>query len=462
MTGTGTTRAEVGRTVVGNALVRYDTEVRGALADAGAAAGCGPEFSPGWDLPPKSDVLTRFLAASELAFADLGTYRGKRLTLLDLARNPRTRTTKTFASLVIVARAAEHTRRTGEPVLIVSPSSGNKATALRDAVLRAHETGLAAPDRLGIVVVVPGTSRAKLWHSPLGADEARRERNPVATHDGAEPGDVKAVARAFVDAHAERFHAEHGTRLWYTLDIANYKVADVVRACAEREFLPGAVGRLHVHAVSSAFGLLGHNLGATRLAGGAEPDARYFLVQHLGTPDMVLDLYRGTPSRDGLPRYAFDPDTGLYRQDADPHFPATALDPAENLDPTFYTRRPPTSAEMTPIIRRRGGGGIVVSLPECLERYPRLRALLGPAGVVLPVDPRDLREWSLVMALTGILNAIDRGLVDGDDVLVHGSGSYQVADYDPIPAPYLHPVADEDELARVAARAARALRPAAA
>ena len=57
--------------------------------------------------------------------------------MLDLTGNPGTHTTKTFASLLIVARAVEYIRRTGEKVVIFSPTSANKGTALRDAVLRA-------------------------------------------------------------------------------------------------------------------------------------------------------------------------------------------------------------------------------------------------------------------------------------------------------------------------------------
>jgi hypothetical protein len=165
---------------------------------------------------------------------------------------------------------------------------------------------------------------------------------------------------------------------------------------------------------------------------------------------MVLSLHFDSVSREHLPAYRVDPETGLFRQDADPRFPTTTFDPAENLDPTFYTRQPITSAAMNELIRSRGGGGIVVSLHECLQRYPRLRAVLGDAGVGLPADPRELREWSLVMAMTGILNGIDRGLVAEDDVLVHGSGSYHTGDFEPLPAPYLSPVAGLDELVGVA------------
>jgi hypothetical protein len=449
------------KVVVESALERYRGEVEGALSALAALAAAGQGtggFVPGYELPPPSPQLARYLSASTLDLSDLGDYRGHRLTLLNLMRNPRTRTTKTLPSLVIVARAAEHIRRTGERVMIVSPSSGNKATALRDAVLRAYEAGLVTPEQLQILVVVPETSRAKLWDSPLSTDPELRRRNPVATHAGAQAADVKPLAMALVDGYAETLWRRHGVRLWYTLDIENYKAADVVRACVEQEHLPTPASRLHVHAVSSAYGLLGHDLGARRLAaaGGPEPSASYLLVQHLGTPDMVLSLHFGGTSRDLLPAYDHDAVTGLYVQHRDPRFPATTFDPHEVLDPTFYTSQPPTSAAMNPLIRRQGGGGIVVSLHECLERYPRLRALLAPAGVNLPADPRDLREWSLVMALTGLFNGIDRGLVDQDDIVVHGSGSYQAEDYTPIPAGHLTPAASVGELAAAADHALEA------
>jgi hypothetical protein len=60
------------------------------------------------------------------------------------------------------------------------------------------------------------------------------------------------------------------------------------------------------------------------------------------------------------------------------------------------------------------------------------------------------------MALTGVLNGIDRGLVPEDDIVVHGTGSYGVADFQPIPAPHLNPVTGVDGLADVAVGAARA------
>jgi len=46
--------------------------------------------------------------------------------MLDLAREPGT-TPRDFASLLIVARAVQYIRRTGEPIMIFSPTSANKA-----------------------------------------------------------------------------------------------------------------------------------------------------------------------------------------------------------------------------------------------------------------------------------------------------------------------------------------------
>lgn len=454
-------------TVVPNALARHRDVLERALARLAAAGPTGEpgDFSPGTALPPPSAALDRCWAASELAVTDLGEYRGRRLTLLDLMRNPGTRTTKTMASLVIVARAVAHVQRTGEPVMIVTPSSANKATALRDAVLRAVQSGLVTPDQLRIAVVVPEAATDKLWASALSADPDLRRRNPVVVARVAERAGVKALAREVVTRLGDEVHRGTGVRLWYTMDIANYKVADALRAVVERDALPEPVGRgrLHAHAVSSAFGLLGHHLGHQLLAedGDVRPDPRYLLVQHLDTPDMVLSLHFGSTSRANLPAYAYDDATGLYHQSADPRFPATTADPEEVLETTFYTRQPATSAAMDPLIRSAGGGGIVVSLHECLSRYHEVRRLVAGAEVVLPADPRRLREWSLVMAVTGVLNAVDRGLVDeGDDVVVHGSGSYADDQYEPLAAAHTARADDADAVGRVVAAAASAGRPA--
>ncbi|MBO4270889.1 DUF6002 family protein [Microbispora triticiradicis] len=429
------------------ALVRYYDELSRILAHAETRARSGaPDggaFTPGWSLPPLTPELEAFFAPSLITAHELEPYRDTRLTLLNLMHNPRTRTTKTFASLMIVARAVAHIRRTGEAVMIITPSSANKATALRDAVQRAHETGLAGENELGIVCVVPSASRHKLWRSALVEDPRSRRRNPLAVLDSGEAGQVKTLARAVADEEAHAVFARHGVRLWHSLDLANYAVADAARALFERDRLPAA-DRVHAHSVSSAFGLLGHFYGQQWHTGREWPGtgARYFLVQHLGTPDMVSSLYHGT--------FGYRPEwtshDGLLTQHADPHFPRVAYASDEDLDPTFYTRTPVTSPRMNEIIKTQGGGGIVVSLAECLDRYPSIRRLLEPAGVDLPADPRQVREWSLIMAVTGVLNAADRGLLDLRDVLVHGSGSYHTGDYRPPEADHLSSIGSLGDL----------------
>ncbi|MFF9899338.1 DUF6002 family protein [Streptomyces longispororuber] len=426
------------------ALSHYHDELRRVLQQTAGRTRPAPEaFAPAWELPGPGPALDAFFAPSTISAHPLTEYQGRRVDLLHLMHNPRTRTTKTYASLLIVARAVAHIERTGERVVIITPSSANKATALRDAVLRAHECGLATPESLGIACVVPLSSRAKLWRSPLTDDPELRRANPLTVLDTAEPGQVKELARTVTDTLSATLHRDHGVRLWHSLELLNYAVADTARALFERDRLP-AVPRLHAHAVSSAFGLLGHFHGQQYLTGQDWPgtSAGYFLVQHLGTPDMVSSLYHDHFDH----RPSWTERDGRLVQDHDPHFPQVAYAPDEQLDATFYTRRPATSARMNEIIRRQGGGGIVVSLPECLERYPAVRSLLAPAGVHLPADPRRLREWSLVMALTGVLNAVDRHLVDTTDILVHGSGSYAAGDYEPVPEEHLRPVADAADL----------------
>ncbi|MEU9008772.1 DUF6002 family protein [Streptomyces sp. NPDC048479] len=451
-----TDRFQHADTAVVPALSRYWETVGRAVRAMHEHRSLPGDFTPGAELPPLDGAVLRYLEASEAAVVRLPDYRGTRMRLLDLRRNPGTRTTKTFGSLVMVARAVAYIRRTGEPVTLLTPSSGNKATALRDAVLRAHRAGLADRDQLRIVSVVPERSRVKLWDSPLSSDPELRRRNPVVTYPGPDPAGVKELARSYYDENADMLRTRYGGALWYTLDIANYQAADTVRALMEEELLPPppAGGRLHAHAVSSAFGLLGHHYGMSFTGGGQERvPPRYFLVQHLNTPDMVLDLLHGDSSHDRMPRYTLEAATGLYHQSSDPHFPRTAHHPDEVIDPTFYTRTPMTSQVMTPLIRANGGGGMVVSLHECLTRYPQIREMLRPAGVELPHDPRMLREWSLVMVFTGVMEAVDRGLLTEPEVLVHGSGSYAETDFSPISAQRLQRAEHPAELHPVVVRA---------
>lgn len=392
-------------------------------------------FTPGFALPELDADVATFLSAATARWQGIAGYRGRRFVLLDLTGNPRTRTTKTVASLLIVARAVANIRRTGTPIVIFSPTSANKGTALRDAVLRAYEVGLVTPDQLRIVTLFPAGCRSKLTSGPMTDEPALRAGNPLLSYDGPEPDDVKKLGTAFVEQYAEAAKRRTGANLWYSLDLRNYLVADTTRAFFENEVDPPTqdARRLHVHAVSSAFGLLGYHTGREILekAGEADPATRpgSLLVQHLNTPDMVVNLRHGEFHSGAVPEYKPD-DTGLFRQSADPRFPSTTYHPAEVLDPTFYTRAPATSPAMNALIAQHGGDGIVVSLHECLERYPLIRTVLAAGARPLPEDPRSLREWSVVMAMTGVMNAIDRGLVDTfTDIVVHGSGWYASDEY---------------------------------
>jgi hypothetical protein len=441
---------------VQHALTRYYDDI-GRIAQA-VRAGRVPAagFEPPFDLPPLTDPLRRYFAASDVEIGWLGRYRGVDLALLNLMCNPATKTTKTPASLLMVARAVAHIRRTGERIMILTPSSANKATALRDAVLRAVEYRLVSRDELRITVVVPAAARAKLWSSALATDPGLRARNPVLVYAGPERSAVKQLAQQAAESAAGALWRAARTRLWYSLDLDNYRMADALRAFVEQDAAAPDPGRsrLHAHAVSSAYGLLGHHLGSTLVAPGRRP--RYFLVQHLDTPDMVLSLLYGSADHRLLPRYRHDSRTGLYRQSASPHFPAATENPGEVIDSTFYTRAPVTAPRMNELIRAGGGGGIVVSRHECLARYDEVGTLLAGAGVRLPAEPARLREWSLLMALTGVLTGIDRGLVTEDEVVVHGSGCYSLDDFDPVPAGAMQPAADAADVSRALLGAAMA------
>jgi uncharacterized protein DUF6002 len=447
--------------VLESALVYYYDKIQLALRHLFSTRGTssGNDFEPGPELPALTPAMTEYLSASRMTHSPLPGYQGKELSLLNLAHNPGTRTTKIFPSLIIVARAVRHIQESGERITIITPSSANKATGLRDAVLRAITAGLVKPDQLNIVSIVPAGSAAKLHSSELFTDPLLRARNPVALYHGNIPGDVKAISRAVVDKYGGMLTQQTGARLWYTLALENYAAADVVRALAEAAFFPAAAGRprLHVQAVSSAFGLLGHAYGQDlfRADLGTAPPAHYLLVQHLGAPDMVLSLYHGgQPGHWRAPEYTYQKSAGVYTQYADPHFPCVTFDPAETLDSTFYTRNPPTSARMNELIHKQGGGGIVVSLAECLQRYGQARALLCEAGMPVPTNPMAVREWSSIMAVVGALNAIDRQLVPEDDILVHGSGAYSVADYEALPARELPSAETDGELQRLVLSAA--------
>lgn len=398
-------------------------------------------FNPGYELPPLDEKIREFLGAGVAYWRQLADYRGHRVFLLDLMGNPATNTVKTFGSLLIVARIVEFIRRSGEPVAILTPTSGNKGIALRDAVHRAISGGLVEPEQLRVILLAPADSAYKLRHGPLSAEPALHALNPVLVYRGPADETVKTLAARFVAEHAADFRAVHGSYLFPSHNLVNYAVADALRAFVERDTCPASAGkpRLHAQAVSSAFGLLGYSHGRDVLEvhGEADPAHRpgLLLVQHLGTPDLVAQLRYGTFDRGALPRYRREPGTGRYRQDTSPHFPFVTDDPAEELDPTFYTHQPATARDVVGLVRRYNGNGIVVSRHECEQRYHWLRDWVKDCSAGLPDDPATLYEWSLPMVLTGALNAIDRGLVaEGQEIVVHGTGCYSAADFTALPA----------------------------
>ena len=453
---------------VPNALSRYYDRIRAAAGRLSSAASPpGDFFQPGWELPEPTRQLDEFFAVSALSGGPLSEYRGRALSFLDLTGNPGTRTTKTFGSAIIVARALRHIAVTGESVLLVSPSAANKAVALRDAVLRAYQVGAASPASLRVAVVVPAANLQKIWDSGLTAAKYS-VANPIGVFDGAEREHVKKLATAAVQMMSAEVLASSGFRIWYTLDPLNYMLADIVRAFFEHEMVPSTTGpahRWHAHAVSSAYGLLGHDMGWRELEKvsdprPAAPPPRYLLVQHLETPDLVLNLRAEAAANYRLPRYEIDQQTGQYRQagPVDPHFPEVCYSDDERLERTFDTRNPPTIPRVQDLLARHGGDGIVVSLPECLARYQEIRQLLGGTTVApLPADPRRLREWAGVMAVAGALAAIDRGLIPlGDEVMVHCSGAYSEGDYEIPDRRQLHPVDAAEDVAAMLRKAAAA------
>ncbi|MEU3199945.1 DUF6002 family protein [Streptomyces sp. NPDC006996] len=398
-------------------------------------------------LPEFDSRMRDFLGASDISLSEAGTWRGHHLSLLDLMRNPGTRTCKTFASLTLIARAVRHIQETGAKVMIITPTSGNKGTALRDAVSRAYAANLASVENLRVVTVVPRSSRDKLRNGPLSTDPSWRAANPVLLMDVHRPDGVKAIARAAFEHLRADAASLAGFTPWFTLDLDNYRVADTLRAAVEARLDPivaDSPPRVHAHAVSSAFGLLGYHLGHGMLNSGSfgshlpVPFSHpgFLLVQQLATPDMVLSLIHGDVSRDHLPQYAFDEADGLWRQagkEVDPHFPTLIDDVDERLDSTFYTSAPPTSPAINGLIAQHGGGGIVVSRRECLLRYEDIQECIAATGNTLPDDPGTIREWSLVKAFTGVMMAIERGLIKpGTAVVVHGSGFYTDAILPPL------------------------------
>ncbi|AEX52506.1 hypothetical protein Rahaq2_2657 [Rahnella aquatilis CIP 78.65 = ATCC 33071] len=388
------------------------------------------DFNPGYELPPLDDRMVNFLNCSDVSWTEIDEYKNVNITILNMTKNKETQTTKIFASLIMVARVVAYINRSGKGVTIITPSSANKAMALREAVLRAISFKLVNPDKINIVSVIPANSIKKLRASGLNDDIYLNKSNPVLIFDG------KKTVKELVNDFNKRYGAEisaSGRNIWFTLTVENYIYADSLRAMIEMDFIKYFPERIQAHAVSSAYGLLGHNYGIKWLENKIQRDLKekYFLVQHLYNPDMVLDLYYDSFSRENVPEYSQESDC-LYYQNKTPYFPYVTSDTQEMLDTTFYSLRPTTSKQMKEIIRNNGGGGIVVSEQECLLRHKEIKKLLESTSVdiILPESFYDIYERSFSMVFTGVLNAIDRGLIKKyESVLLHATGLYCKGDY---------------------------------
>nr|WP_239150329.1 DUF6002 family protein [Streptomyces sp. SID13588] len=411
-------------------------------------------FSPTWSIDLADPRLRTLLTTPPMRVLS-GELDGVPFHLLDLMGVPEVRTTKAWASLLMVARAVTHIRATGERVMLVTPTSGNKGAALRHAVARALSLGIVDDESLRIACLLPKGNTYKLWDGPLSRTSRLRTLNPVFACDTDDPADVKNLGLAVCETAAGRLTAQ-GVRTWYTLDIRNYLFADAIRAFVDWRISPPQVTagkRVHAHAVSSAFGLLGYEFGreVLRAAGHQPPgaDPAYLIVQHLRTPDMVLDWRFGSFDREHLPCYRPTPDGAGVVQSEDPHFPYVADSPEEEIDPTFYTRSPATAPAMSSLLRARGRGGLVVSRRDCETHMPTTRWLCAQFGIHLPQDITELREWSLVMAMTGVQVARERGIVDAaDEIILHASGSYAAHQYRALPGAWCAPADSTETIAR--------------
>lgn len=428
----------------------YDLIVRSAVDFK--VGHCDDVFEPAMKLPPLDARMQDFLSVATAQFFEMGSYRGIPLRLLDLRQNVNTQTTKTLASTLIVARAVCHIQKTGDSILLFSPSSGNKAIALRDAVLRALKAKLVHPEQLRIVTLTPAQTIEKVRRTELYDDVRLRALNPVFVLDTTSPEAVKVVGQQFKELFNR--HPVGELKLWHSLRLENYRFSDQARAFFDFEFGDAwdtDRKTVHVHAVSSAYGLLGYCSGVEVLKQNKEQVSTplFLLVQHMATSDMVLHLLDGNFEGASTPSYT-QTSSGLWVQLESPHFPAATWNPHEILEPTFYTHLPPTAEEMSGLVKANGGSGIVVSLYECMQRYSECAGFLADTPVSLPADPRDLKEWSLVMAMTGCLNAIDRQLLVGiDGCTIHASGSYCRDDYKVMPTDGLSFVRSADEMMEI-------------
>jgi hypothetical protein len=361
----------------------------------------------------------------------------------------------------MIGRAVQHIKETGENIIITVTTSGNKGIALRAAAERAVSLGLVKPTQLRVVMMIPENSSHKLRESLFSQDKELAALNPIIIYTGRDSVALKKIGREFQEAYYDEFFQKYHARIWNSLHLDNYRVGDSTRAFIEYETLLREPAketpslRLHVQAVSSAYGLIGYHLGRSVLVEEGlttwEENPGYFLVQHLATSDMVLYHYFGSFEHQKLPDYLFDEESGLYTQNQHAHFPEKTLSQGEMLDTTFYTLKPPTSHFFTPLINKFGGGGIVVSLYECLERYPIVRKMLHQVDINITPDPRQVTEWSIIMALTGVLNAIDRNIIpEQAEITIHGTGYYAAGvEYQPLNTQHLPTLSDDNPVEKL-------------
>ncbi|ADU68027.1 DUF6002 family protein [Pantoea sp. At-9b] len=388
-------------------------------------------FDPDFKIPALDEKLISFLEPTKASIVSIGKYKGREISLFNLMKNPETNTVKTFAATLLIARAVSHIREKHEKIIVFSPSSGNKAIALRDAVLRAIKCDLVSPEELRIITLTPKDTKEKLRVSELSSDKYLKNLNPAFVLDTDSPEKVKDIGNKF----KERFNDKNKshTKLWHSLKLENYRFADQIRAFYDYEFGELENNKcVHVHSVSSAYGFLGYKTGVDRLndLGCKTQMPAFLLVQHLATSDMVDFLLTGSfESPKNI--YSLSKD-GYYHQSNLKNYPFRTSSIKEILEQTFYSHKPATVHEMTDIINTYGGNGVVVSLLECLERYALIREMLCNAGVSLVADAKNVKEWSLIMALTGAMNAIDRNLIreDMSNFVIHGTGYYSSCDYE--------------------------------
>jgi len=142
-------------------------------------------------LPEITEKYIKFFEHSSVSRSNILVYKDHSIELLNLMSDHSTNTTKTFPTLLTVAKLIHHIEKTGETVIILTPSSGNKATAFRAAVEKAIEQKLVAAEKLRTITLIPRESVSKFRASKLYNDEKLNKLNPVFILSGNKSDDVK-------------------------------------------------------------------------------------------------------------------------------------------------------------------------------------------------------------------------------------------------------------------------------